>query len=141
MEKRTLGKGGLEVSALGFGCMGISFGYGPATSREQGIAVIRAAFDGGVSLGEMGHAVLQLHGPECPGACPGSGLPRGARVRERDRARGAEGAPRSSRTRRWGGGSPPGKEINGGDRHRAGARRRSRGEGWRDRRQLSAPGS
>src|SRR5215510_14304975 len=47
MQRRTLG--GLEVSALGFGCMGISFGYGPAASREEGIAIIRAAVDGGVT--------------------------------------------------------------------------------------------
>src|ERR1700688_457072 len=47
MQKRTLGKGGLEVSTLGFGCMGISFGYGPAASREEGLAIIRAAVDGG----------------------------------------------------------------------------------------------
>lgn len=45
MQKRTLGKSGLDVSALGFGCMGISFGYGPTTSREEGIAIIRAAVD------------------------------------------------------------------------------------------------
>jgi hypothetical protein len=37
MQKRTLGNGGLEVSTLGFGCMGISFGYGQPTSREDGI--------------------------------------------------------------------------------------------------------
>ena len=43
MQKRILGKSGLEVSALGFGCMGISFGYGPAASREEGLAIIRAA--------------------------------------------------------------------------------------------------
>jgi predicted aldo/keto reductase-like oxidoreductase len=49
MQKRTLGKSGLEVSALGFGCMGISFGYGPATSREEGVAIIRAAVDEGVT--------------------------------------------------------------------------------------------
>jgi len=46
MQKRALGKSGLEVSALGFGCMGISFGYGPAASRDDGIAIIRAAVDG-----------------------------------------------------------------------------------------------
>jgi aryl-alcohol dehydrogenase-like predicted oxidoreductase len=40
MQKRTLGKSGLKVSALGFGCMGISFGYGPAASRDEGIASI-----------------------------------------------------------------------------------------------------
>ena len=50
MQKRTLGKGGLEVSTLGFGCMGISVGYGPAASREEGLAIIRAAVDGGVTF-------------------------------------------------------------------------------------------
>ena len=50
MQKRTLGTSGLEVSELGFGCMGISFSYGVPTSREDGIAVIRAAVDGGVKL-------------------------------------------------------------------------------------------
>src|SRR6188768_4065875 len=47
MEKRTLGRDGLEVSALGFGCMGISFGYGQPASREDGIAIVRAAVDAG----------------------------------------------------------------------------------------------
>src|SRR5262247_2759573 len=56
MQKRTLGKSGLEVSALGFGCMGLSFGYGPATSREEGIAIIRAAFDGGVTFFDTAEA-------------------------------------------------------------------------------------
>ena len=56
MQKRTLGKSGLEVSALGFGCMGISFGYGPATSREEGIAIIRAAVDGGVTFFDTAEA-------------------------------------------------------------------------------------
>jgi aryl-alcohol dehydrogenase-like predicted oxidoreductase len=50
MQTRTLGKSGVEVSALGFGCMGISFGYGPAASREEGLAIIRAAVDGGVTF-------------------------------------------------------------------------------------------
>jgi aryl-alcohol dehydrogenase-like predicted oxidoreductase len=56
MQKRTLGKSGLEVSALGFGCMGISFGYGPATSREEGIAIIRAAVEGGVTFFDTAEA-------------------------------------------------------------------------------------
>ncbi len=56
MQKRMLGKSGLEVSALGFGCMGISFGYGAATSREEGIAVIRAAVDGGVTFFDSAEA-------------------------------------------------------------------------------------
>ena len=56
MQKRRLGGSGLEVSALGFGCMGISFGYGPAASREEGIAIIRGAFDGGVTFFDTAEA-------------------------------------------------------------------------------------
>src|SRR5712691_9475892 len=56
MQKRTVGKSGLEVSALGFGCMGISFGYGPAASRDEGIAIIRAAVDGGVTFFDTAEA-------------------------------------------------------------------------------------
>ena len=56
MQKRTLGANGLEVSALGFGCMGISFGYGQAISREEGIAIIRAAVDGGVTFFDTAEA-------------------------------------------------------------------------------------
>ena len=48
MQKRTLGKSGLEVSALGLGCMGLSFGYGPATERQQAITLIRTAVERGV---------------------------------------------------------------------------------------------
>ena len=59
MQKRTLGTSGLDVSALGFGCMGISFGYGPATSREDGVAVIRAAVDGGVTFFDT----AEVYGP------------------------------------------------------------------------------
>jgi aryl-alcohol dehydrogenase-like predicted oxidoreductase len=43
MPKRQLGRSGLEVSALGFGCMGLSFGYGPPQERQDAIATIRAA--------------------------------------------------------------------------------------------------
>jgi aryl-alcohol dehydrogenase-like predicted oxidoreductase len=56
MQQRTLGKGGLEVSALGYGVMGNSFGYGPATDRAQAIAVTRAAFDRGVTLFDTAEA-------------------------------------------------------------------------------------
>ena len=59
MQKRTLGSSGLEVSALGFGCMGISFGYGPAPSREEGVAVIRAAVDCGVTFFDT----AEVYGP------------------------------------------------------------------------------
>ena len=50
MQKRKLGKSGLEVSALGFGCMGISFGFGPAIDKKDGISIIRAAVERGVTL-------------------------------------------------------------------------------------------
>ncbi len=56
MQKRRLGRSDLEVSAIGFGCMGISFGYGPATSREEGRAIIRAAVDGGVTFFDTAEA-------------------------------------------------------------------------------------
>ena len=56
MQKRRLGKSNLEVSALGFGCMGMSFGYGPATDRKQGISVIRAAVERGVTFFDTAEA-------------------------------------------------------------------------------------
>src|SRR5213595_3882350 len=59
MQKRTLGKSGLEVSALGFGCMGISQSYGRPSSREDGIAIIRAAVEGGVTFFDT----AEVYGP------------------------------------------------------------------------------
>jgi aryl-alcohol dehydrogenase-like predicted oxidoreductase len=56
MQKRKLGRSNLEVSALGFGCMGISFGLGPATSREEGVGIIRAAVDRGVTFFDTAEA-------------------------------------------------------------------------------------
>ncbi len=50
MKTRQLGNSGLEVSAIGLGCMGLSFGLGPATDRKEAIAVIRSAVDRGVTL-------------------------------------------------------------------------------------------
>jgi aryl-alcohol dehydrogenase-like predicted oxidoreductase len=50
MKTRTLGKSGLEVSAIGLGCMGLSFGLGPATERKEAVQVIRSAVDRGVTL-------------------------------------------------------------------------------------------
>ena len=50
MQKRKLGKSNLEVSALGFGCMGLSFGYGPAQEKENAVSLIREAFDSGVTF-------------------------------------------------------------------------------------------
>jgi hypothetical protein len=45
MEKRKLGKSGLDVSAIGLGCMGLSFGYGLPVEKQQAITLIRSAFD------------------------------------------------------------------------------------------------
>jgi aryl-alcohol dehydrogenase-like predicted oxidoreductase len=56
MQKRKLGKSDLEVSALGFGCMGLSFGYGPATDRQQAISLIRKAYDLGVTFFDTAEA-------------------------------------------------------------------------------------
>jgi len=56
MQKRTLGTSGLEVSALGLGCMGLSFGYGPATEKEQGIKLIRTAYESGVTFFDTAEA-------------------------------------------------------------------------------------
>jgi aryl-alcohol dehydrogenase-like predicted oxidoreductase len=50
MKKRILGKSGLEVSAIGLGCMGLSFGLGPATERKEALQVIRSAVERGVTL-------------------------------------------------------------------------------------------
>jgi aryl-alcohol dehydrogenase-like predicted oxidoreductase len=48
MKKRRPGRDSLEVSALGFGCMGLSFGYGPALESQKAISLIRDAFESGV---------------------------------------------------------------------------------------------
>jgi aryl-alcohol dehydrogenase-like predicted oxidoreductase len=56
MKKRKLGRNGLEVSALGFGCMGLSFGYGPATEKNEAIKLIRAAYDLGVTFFDTAEA-------------------------------------------------------------------------------------
>jgi aryl-alcohol dehydrogenase-like predicted oxidoreductase len=56
MEIRELGRSGLKVSALGLGCMGLSFGLGPAVEKEAGIGLIRAAFDCGVTFFDTAEA-------------------------------------------------------------------------------------
>ena len=50
MQKRTLGRDGLEVSALGLGCMGLSHGYGPATNTQDAVNLIRTAYERGVTF-------------------------------------------------------------------------------------------
>jgi aryl-alcohol dehydrogenase-like predicted oxidoreductase len=50
MKKRKLGKSNLEVSAIGLGCMGLSYGYGPAMDRQEGISLIRAAVERGITF-------------------------------------------------------------------------------------------
>ena len=59
MQKRKLGNSGLEVSALGLGCMGLSSGYGPATDKSAAIALIRAAVERGVTLFDT----AEVYGP------------------------------------------------------------------------------
>jgi len=61
MEQRILGSSGLKVSAMGLGCMGMSFGYGPAVAREDGIALIRSAFDQGVTFFDTAEAYGQFN--------------------------------------------------------------------------------
>ena len=59
MNTRELGRSGLRVSALGLGCMGLSHGYGPATGKTEAIALIRAAFERGVSFFDT----AEVYGP------------------------------------------------------------------------------
>ena len=56
METRRLGKSDLEVSALGFGCMGLSFAYGPAMEKQAAIALLRTAFESGVTFFDTAEA-------------------------------------------------------------------------------------
>ncbi len=59
MQKRKLGKSNLEVSALGLGCMGLSFGLGPAVDKQEGISLIRAAVERGVTFFDT----AEVYGP------------------------------------------------------------------------------
>src|SRR5271157_820259 len=56
MQKRKLGKSDLEVSALGLGCMGLSFGYGPAVDKQEGISLIRTGVERGVTFFDTAEA-------------------------------------------------------------------------------------
>lgn len=70
MEKRKIGARGPEVSALGFGCMGLSFGLGPAVDKEHGIRVIRWAVEKGVTFFDT----AQVCGPFANGELVGEAL-------------------------------------------------------------------
>lgn len=59
MQKRKIGNSNLEISALGFGCMGLSFGYGPPVDKEDGIKVVRTAVDLGVTFFDT----AEVYGP------------------------------------------------------------------------------
>src|SRR5713226_8456461 len=56
MQKRKLGNSNLEVSALGLGCMGLSYGYGPAADKQEAISLIRAAFERGITFFDTAEA-------------------------------------------------------------------------------------
>jgi aryl-alcohol dehydrogenase-like predicted oxidoreductase len=59
VQKRKLGKSGLEVSAIGFGCMGLSFGFGPPVEKQHGISIIRTAVERGVTFFDT----AEVYGP------------------------------------------------------------------------------
>jgi len=59
MQKRTLGKRNLEVSAIGLGCMGMSFGYGPPADKKEMIALLRSAVERGVTFFDT----AEIYGP------------------------------------------------------------------------------
>src|SRR5437588_7527143 len=70
MQKRKLGKSNLEVSALGLGCMGLSFGYGPAVDKKEGISLIRTAVERGVTFFDT----AEVYGPFTNEELVGEGL-------------------------------------------------------------------
>src|SRR6266568_657171 len=76
MQKRELGKSGLEVSAIGLGCMGMSFGYGPPKNKREMIALLRAAVERGVTFFDT----AEIYGPFTNEELVGEGL---APMRER----------------------------------------------------------
>src|SRR5512147_871384 len=67
MDKRALGRGGLEVSAIGLGCMGMSFGYGPAANKKEMIALIRKAAERGVTFFDTAEAYGPFRNEELVG--------------------------------------------------------------------------
>src|SRR3989441_1912414 len=70
MEKRKLGKSNLEVSAIGLGCMGMSFGYGPPADRQEMISLIRSAVERGITFFDT----AEVYGPFINEELVGEGL-------------------------------------------------------------------
>ena len=70
MKKRKLGKSGLEVSAIGLGCMGMSFGYGPPKDKQEMISLLRAAVERGVTFFDT----AEVYGPFTNEELVGEGL-------------------------------------------------------------------
>src|SRR5438270_10838868 len=70
MKRRKLGKSGLEVSAIGLGCMGMSFGYGPPKDKQEMIALLRAAVERGVTFFDT----AEVYGPVTNEELVGEGL-------------------------------------------------------------------
>ena len=88
MKKRSLGKSGLEVSPLGFGCMGLSHGFGPATEKNEAIMVIRATYDRGVTFFDTAEAYGPFTNEELVGEALGCGrtLPPSEAIRTMSRS-------------------------------------------------------
>lgn len=59
MQKRKLGNSNLEVSEIGYGCMGLNFGYGPAADRQEAISLIRSAVERGITFFDS----AEVYGP------------------------------------------------------------------------------
>src|ERR1700721_2797364 len=70
MQKRKLGNSSLEVSAMGLGCMGLSYGYGPAVDKQEGISLIRAAVERGVTFFDTAEAYGPFTNEELVGEAP-----------------------------------------------------------------------
>src|SRR5215216_2131149 len=70
MKKRKLGKSGLEVSVIGLGCMGMSFGYGPPKDKQEMIALLHAAVERGVTFFDT----AEVYGPFTNEELVGEGL-------------------------------------------------------------------
>jgi len=96
MQKRKLGNSGLEVSALGLGCMGLNYGYGPATEKQQAISLIRSAVDLGVTFFDT----AEVYGPFTNEEVVGEALAPFPQHRPPLRAGGPEGEPCAGRSAR-----------------------------------------